>query len=180
MKAIKVGRQPNLSCAYALTSRPASWPTREELDSPDCQGAGISLCPTPGSYTPNLSWNCVWPKNELIYVQDVSELLYPDEKKMFGNMLRTMTKSYPSMIRLVDRNIAQKAAFLYFLNASRTVNSLSAASLSCACWMSSMISGLLRSKPWSSCSFRTIFSVAIPIQMSMPRQRMSDVSEYRR
>lgn len=48
-----------------------------------------------------------------------------------------MFKSYPSMMRLVERNMAQKTAFLYFFRACEIVNWRSAVSLSCACWINS-------------------------------------------
>jgi hypothetical protein len=43
MKNIMVGRQPKRSCVQALTSRPASWPTSDELDRPDCHEAEMTL-----------------------------------------------------------------------------------------------------------------------------------------
>ena len=61
MKNIIVGRHPKRSCAYMLMMRPNSWPTTEELERPDCQEAGIEYFCVAESYTPNRSWNWVWP-----------------------------------------------------------------------------------------------------------------------
>jgi hypothetical protein len=61
MKAIIVGRQPNRSWVYALIRSPANWPTREELDKPDCHEGAISFCFDFSSKTPNRLWNCDWP-----------------------------------------------------------------------------------------------------------------------
>lgn len=48
-----------------------------------------------------------------------------------------MTKSYPSMTRLVERIMAQNTAFLCFLSASMTDNFESVSALACACVMRS-------------------------------------------
>jgi hypothetical protein len=61
INSIIVGRHPNLSWVYALTKRPANWPTRAEFDKPDCHLAGIACFPVFGSWMPNRVWNCVWP-----------------------------------------------------------------------------------------------------------------------
>ena len=56
-----------------------------------------------------------------------------------------MTKSYPSIIKLVDKNMAQNTAFLYFFTAWRKVNFRSAASLARARLIRATTSSLLSS-----------------------------------
>jgi hypothetical protein len=45
IKNIIVCRQPKRSWLQALTSKPASWPTSEELDRPDCHVGEMTLWP---------------------------------------------------------------------------------------------------------------------------------------
>lgn len=60
MKIIMVIRQPNRSWQYAFTNSPASWPTTDELDRPDCQAGLMRLVPDASSNKPNRFWNCDW------------------------------------------------------------------------------------------------------------------------
>jgi hypothetical protein len=53
IKNIIVGRHPNRSCVYALTSSPTSWPTSAAFDNPACHAAVITFSPVAGAYTPN-------------------------------------------------------------------------------------------------------------------------------
>lgn len=48
-------------------TRPANSPTSAELVRPDCHAAVINLESLRGSYVPNRSLNCDWPKKELIW-----------------------------------------------------------------------------------------------------------------
>ena len=65
------------------------------------------------------------------------------------------------MIKLVDRNMAQKTAFLYLAKAARIVKSRSAASLSCAWLISSRVSAPPSCRRSTSRSVRTTVSTAM-------------------
>lgn len=62
MKNIMVLRQPKRSCAHVLINRPVSWPTRAELERPDCHDGVMPYVPgLEGTGVPKRRWNCSWP-----------------------------------------------------------------------------------------------------------------------
>lgn len=61
MNTIIVVRAPNLSCAHALIKRPASCPTCDEFERPDCQAGEMTFLPSLALYSPKWSWNWVRP-----------------------------------------------------------------------------------------------------------------------